>query len=113
MNNSIDCYFGEIYHRQDNNCLHFSAKVWAKETGGEFKGVYDFLHGKCSLATARKFKKLKEPVSPCIAVFKGGTETHIAIFIRGKILHFTEAGVQYQPLDVVMFGFSHVRFYLC
>lgn len=110
---SVDNYFGEIYNRKANNCLHFAAKVWADQTNVEFQGVFDFLHGKCSLSTAKKFKYLKKPHSPCIAVFKGKFETHIGIYIRGKILHLTESGVLFQRIEDASISFYKVRFYTC
>lgn len=110
---SVDKYFGQVYDRQTNNCLHLAARVWADETGQEFQGVFEFLHGKCSLSTARKFTKLEKPVSPCIVIFKGGEDLHVGIYLRGKILHFAEDGVQYQPLHVVSLGFLETVFYTC
>jgi hypothetical protein len=108
---SIDKYFGAVYNRKTFNCLHFTAKVWASETSHTFQGIYDFLNGKCALSTARRFKKLDKPISPCIVVFKGGLELHIGVYLRGKVLHICPDGVQYQPLDLVSIGFTETKFY--
>ncbi len=112
---SVDQYFGFNYDRTKFNCLHFAKLVWANETGAKIEDeIFNFDRwnkNKVSNKFARKFVKLKKPVSPCIAIFKGRIETHIGIFIRGKILHLTENGVQFQPVDVVSMTFFKVRFY--
>ena len=40
-----------------------------------------------------------------------GAAAHVGLFLRGRVLHIKQSGVEYQPLDVAIMGFKTHRFY--
>lgn len=109
---SIDCYFGIEYDLKKYNCLHFAAKVYSDLTNIEVsENVFNFFYGKFPLTEARKFKRLPAPESPCLVVFRVKNQIHIGVFIRGKVLHLCDDGVQYLPLETIAISFRETRFY--
>jgi hypothetical protein len=114
---SIDPLLDRVYHRQKYNCVHFSCDAWRHITGfdlaGRAAGVLRAVsEGQLLPSDMRAFKRLAKPVSPCIVLFNGRhVQAHIGVYYNGKVLHITESGVQYMPLDIALIGFESVRFY--
>lgn len=96
------------------DCSHFAAEAWEHETGENLADRLDGIFEEkrtARLSIARKFKRIKEPVSPCIVVMQPEKrEPHVGVFIRGRVLHLRERA-EFMPLDVARRGFSKVRFY--
>jgi len=77
-------------------------------TGRDLKKRLErFLNGKGS------FKKLQEPISPCIVFFTNGkrSSAHVGLFYCDKVWHLTGRGVQYVELEIISMNFRETRFY--
>ncbi|EOQ73462.1 hypothetical protein [Acinetobacter lactucae] len=93
---------------KDYTCNDFLCEAWERVTGKDLKKRLDrFLNGK------GRFKKLTEPISPCIVFFTNGSRssTHVGLFYCDKVLHLTGRGVQYVPLEIISMNFRETRFY--
>lgn len=116
---SVDKYLDRTYHRRDYNCGHFVADVWRDLTGVDISAAVCGLwaptgQGRASLKQLRAFKRLREPVSPCIALLSPPRgQTHVGIYLRGRILHINPPGVSFDLLEVATLGFAHTRYYEC
>lgn len=113
---SIDGLFNRQYDTEHYNCVHFLCDAWQHVTGQDLKQRMDgFLTAvssmKASRQTMRGFSRLSAPVSPCIVLMKNRFNSHVGLFYQGRVLHLSEAGVQWMPLPVATFGFQVVRFY--
>lgn len=114
---TIDAFFHKRYNRQSYNCAHFVCDVWAHETG---QRIDDSLE--CFLRPPKErrvdpglrniFEKLQKPVTPCIVLMqRRKSPPHVGIYLRGRVLHIHELGVEFQPVDVVSRGFDKIGFY--
>lgn len=116
---TFDDYFARRFNRQTYNCLHFARDVWLDVTGVDLTGRLDGLLGavagrRVSRDHPAGFVRLARPSSPCLALFQRPRSTpHVGIYLRGRVLHIHERGVEYQPIDVAMRGFATVRYYTC
>lgn len=116
---STDKYFGRKYGRRSYNCARFACDVWRDLTGQDLS---DALQGmmagrgdaRAVVSQLRQFARLEAPVDPCLALFQFHRESpHVGVFVRGKVLHITAGGVQYQPVCVIGLGAKKVGFYAC
>ena len=116
---NLDKYFFRKYDRKNYNCTHFVCEVWQELKGFDLSGpLAGFLHDPDErhvlLNDLRAMRRLTAPESPCVALFKANrAPPHVGIYINRRVLHIQERGVEYQPLEVVKFGFQSVRFYTC
>lgn len=116
---SIDRFLGRKYNKQAYNCAHLVAEVWQAETGIDIAHkLAGFLRPPRERSVAfelrRAFRRLEAPQSPCIVLMtRPHSVPHVGIYLRGKVLHIHEVGVEYQPIDVATRGFNTVRFYTC
>ncbi|OTG78415.1 hypothetical protein B9T31_17600 [Acinetobacter sp. ANC 4558] len=104
---SIDNLLDRTWSR-DYTCNEFACEAWKQITGKDLsKRIYKALSGK------GRFKRLEEPISPCIVYFKNSdtSPTHVGLFYCDKLLHLTSRGVQFVPLEVVAMHFREVSFY--
>lgn len=117
MKKSIDCLLGRRYHIDNYNCAHFLADAWQHVTGDDIR---EHLQGWLRPVPDRQFIKsdiawfeiIGRPESPCIVVFQGKNKSpHVGLFYCNRVLHITESGVHFVPLDLARIGFSRVRFY--
>lgn len=116
---SVDSLFYHRYDRNTYNCAHFLVDAWKCIVGDDISDkITGFLlpakerHGGAYLR--KHFYPLGKPQSPCIVLMhKTRQAPHVGMFIRGKVIHIQESGVQYMPLDIATFGFDKVRFYAC
>ena len=114
---SIDSFFHRIYNREKYNCAHFVCEVWQSLTGESIAHKLGGLleppksrHVRFDLR--RQFVRLERPETPCIALMqRRGSAPHVGIFLRGRVLHIHELGVEYQPIDVASRGFEKIGFY--
>lgn len=101
---SVDPYFARTFHRETYNCLHFARDVWRDATGEDLDTR---LHG-----LRRRLKRIERPTDPCLVLMqRPNSQPHVGIFIRRSVLHITELGVEFQPVDVASRGFKTVRYY--
>jgi hypothetical protein len=115
---STDQFMGRVYNARSYNCAHFVCDVWEQETG---QHIGDTLAGVLHAPRERKLKLpdvhrvtvLASPESPCLVLMRNRWESHVGVYLRGKVLHLIETGVQYVPLDVACIGFPKVRFFRC
>lgn len=114
---SIDTFFHKKYDRNSYNCAHFVCDVWQHVTGEDLTlRLVGFLQApanrKAVLSDLRSFQRLQTPQSPCLALMqRRGSAPHVGIFIRGRVLHIHEMGVEFQPIDVASRGFERIGFY--
>ena len=100
---SIDDYLERNYDIDKQNCGHFVVEVWKDLTGQNIAGVcaafLDAEMTKTRMEAREGLMHIRKPESPCIVVMKSPhTETHVGVYIKGKILHLSENGVRYEPL---------------
>lgn len=114
---NIDKYLDRIYNARTYNCAHFVCEVWKEfnntnieyalkgaMTGSRNRGLH--AHRLDSL------ERVATPSGACLALFQANRkDPHVGIWIDGKILHITEMGVQWSPLEILMIRFNQVRFY--
>lgn len=116
---SWDSLLAKKYDKNRYNCAHFTIDAWKLITGEDvseaFKGLLaPVKDNKASMSLRSGFKRLQEPVSPCIVLFNSkGKTPHVGVFYQGKVFHLREQGAIYCPLDVAMIGFKQRRFYTC
>ena len=77
--------------------------------------VYVFFPAAAGYARFRAdFLRLDAPSPPCVVLMtRPRFQPHVGLFWADKVLHITEQGVAFQPLDVVSVGFTKIRFYQC
>lgn len=113
----IDAFFHRKYNRQTYNCAHFVSEVWETVTGESIAHkMAGFLlppsERYVSPDLRRIFRRLTRPENPCIVLLqRSGSPAHVGVFIRGRVLHIHERGVEFQPIDVVSRGFEKIGFY--
>lgn len=116
---SLDRFLGRTYHRRRYNCAHLAIDVWEHLTGRQVAdSVAGFLVPGATpavLGHVEAVRMLRVPVDPCFVLMRSPTrEPHVGVFHRGRIIHFASGRkVQFQPPDVVTFGYSRVRYFTC
>lgn len=119
MTYSIDKFYDREYNEKEYNCLHFVREVWLDITGKDIgtKLATFMLPAQDRTATFESrqyFQRVDTPVEPSIVLMgRARTPPHVGIYIGGKVLHIHPRGVELQPVDVAMRGFSTVRYYIC
>lgn len=114
---SIDPFLAKKYDRARYNCLHFTRDVWKAQTNVDITDKLSSLLNP-DTRTIRKgnlesFTRLDAPVDPCLVLMRRRKAApHVGVFVRGKVIHIHEMGVEYQPIDVATRGFESVRFYV-
>jgi hypothetical protein len=100
--------YAKVYNRKYYNCFTFAADAWLQITGDPiFIGV--LAQDDCLRTLFSAFYQLDKPSDPCVIIYGKGATLHIGIYTGGRVLHITEAGVVWQPLDT--FGSEKVRCY--
>jgi hypothetical protein len=115
---SIDPFLDRV-RKTNYNCLDFSREVWLAMFGEDIRQRLDKLcagvrsdGGRIMLSGLRGFTRLELPESPCFVVMqRSKVQPHIGLFIRGRILHLADKGVEYQPLTVARRYFTKIGFY--
>jgi hypothetical protein len=114
---NTDEFLDRRYHAKDYNCAHFACDVWAAATGTDLReSLSGFLTSparrRADLGQLRRVKWLARPESPCLVWCQRPGQSHVGVFLRGKMLHLLEqGGVQFMPLHVATVGFNKVRFF--
>lgn len=116
-NKSIDVFFHKKYNKDTYNCAHFASEVWeylCNESISKSLGNFllPFNQRTADMSLRHSFKKLKEPESPCIVLMqRHRCNAHVGVYVRGKVLHIQEHGVEFLPLNLVAIGFDKIGFY--
>lgn len=111
--------FNRQYNRETYNCAHFVCDVWKELTGKDIeKELSGFLRPpkerQAGMDLRRTFRKLEKPESPCVVLMqRPGTVPHVGVFVRGKVIHIHERGVEFLPLDIAARGFDRLGYYTC
>lgn len=105
------------WHDENYNCAHFLVDAWQELTGQDLSSVLFELctsHQKRLIVPdkLKHFKKLDQPITPCIALLRGTQQTHTGIYQHGNILHLSRAGMVNQPVAVAMQGFDSISYYI-
>lgn len=104
---SVDKYLVKRYDREAYNCLHFAREVWLDETGVDIGPLL-----RESSETPRSFRQLEKPQSPCLVLMRDtGHTPHVGIFLRDRVLHIHEFGVEFIPLSSLLLQFKSAKFY--
>lgn len=100
---SVDKYFSRKYKPGVYDCFDFAREVWRDLTGINLQ----------SMMHARGCIEIPKPVNPCLVFMERAKFVpHVGIFIRGRVLHIHDYGVEYQPMNVATRAFETVRFYI-
>lgn len=116
---SIDALYSKTYDKNAYNCAHLVADAWELVTGNSIQEALAVFLVPAKLRTApaslrERFVRHDKPVSPCVVLMRrANTPPHVGMYYNGRVIHITEVGVQYQPLDVVSRGFTNVGYYTC
>lgn len=113
---SIDPLLDRMEH-SNYNCFDFVREAWQFLTGEDIAGRVQGLlgavaHRRARVSDLKGFTRLKVPVSPCFAMFQRYKfDPHLGIFLDGKILHLTNKGVQFMPIEVARQYYLGVKYY--
>jgi hypothetical protein len=116
---SVDKYLDRTFDRSRYNCLDFVREVWLDLTGIDLASKLMGVFGCPSERTPsrkhfRAFREISNPGDMCLVYMESPkTAPHIGVFIRGRVLHLHERGVEYLPVDIAARGFKRVRYYAC
>lgn len=114
---SVDSFLSRIYDRDTYNCAHLAAEVWAFETGDDIAPILTgvlapAVERRAEWSLRRDLAALSRPTSPCIVLMRRPrTAPHVGVYLRGRVLHITERGVQFAPLEIATLGFKVIGFY--
>lgn len=97
--------------KQDYTCLHLVKDVWKDLTGQDLTEFLADTLAKPSQASARGFRRISDPVNPCLVWFKSFGQSHAGVYIDGKILHMGESATLFQR-QADMLGYREVRYYV-
>ena len=104
----------DLYQRERTdtyNCLDFAAEAWKIITGDDIE-----LDMRARNMDRRKFKRLKHPVSPCLAVmsFPASEELHVGVYLERNILHLGKLMVEYLSPSLAARSCNRkIRYYAC
>lgn len=113
-----DKYLDRQYQRGVYDCFHFAREVWLDVAGEDLAERMEWhlravSERSLTLSSIKRFERLQEPVTPCLVVMQNRDETpHIGVYWKGRVLHLTESGVEYQPPHIASRNHSHMRFVL-
>jgi hypothetical protein len=101
----VDKYLNRNYDFNRYNCGHFVADIWKDLTGEDISIICDsFLEGK--LESFRQKRQDRERLANppdngvCVVLMRNSSnDIHAGVWIDGQILHLTESGAKYEPLE--------------
>ena len=94
------------YDAQEYHCAHFACDLWQHLTGEDISqhfiaSLAPLDAAKVDWRARRRFKRLTDPVSPCLAVMRfPGLDTHMGIFLDSAIAQLTADGVTVLPVNI-------------
>lgn len=114
---SVDKYLNKVYDKRAYNCAHFVAEVWSDMFDYDLSiALTGFMRPRkerhVSIKDLRCFKRIDAPESPCIVLLQNYKEPpHVGIYLRGRVLHIQQSGVNFELLETVSVPFKKVSFY--
>lgn len=95
---SLDKYFGKTWTRE-YTCHSLASEVWEDLTGRTM--------------AIGQYENIDEPESPCIVFMSNNhrKDSHVGIFVDGRVIHLSVRGVQWIPVELLKMGFKEVSFY--
>ncbi len=120
-----DKYLSLKFDEQNFNCWAFVRLVWRDLTrvdlgdltpgpqARRWYGQRRALDAAARIAAlSPAFVRLLRPESPCLALaLRSGWTPHIGVVMRSNVLHLTESGARYEPVEAFGTGFDEVAFY--
>lgn len=117
---SIDPLFDRRFNRNNYQCAHFTTEACEYLLGWDltpaFGGLLRPVKDKYVDLKAMRgfFKSIPNPAHPCVVLMlREGISPHLGLYWKGRILHLTENGVRYEPVEVATMFFTKVRYYVC
>lgn len=105
---SIDLFLNRI-KKPGYNCADFAAEVWEYLTNTSAK----YLVADWAIQSRSRLKRVVHPINPCIIImYAKRVNPHVGIFVRGRVLHLTDVGVEFQPIETASRSFRNHRFYV-
>ena len=112
---SIDALLDRAYDRRHYNCLHYAGDCWLHLTGDErLSRVRESgLRSQGLVALFRGMTRGRQAtIAPSIALMETlEGELHIGVCWRRRLLHITEAGCQFLPIEALSSLYKNMRFY--
>lgn len=100
------------YDKDNYHCEHFLIDIYRELTGIDLSHKL-LVSGFFNIKNLRNFRKIIQPKSLSIVLFRDKNKAHVGLWYDNKVLHLDTKGVLLQPLDVVKIGFKRVDFYEC
>lgn len=117
MIKSVDPFYRKTFDEKNYNCLHFTSEIWLEHTGQNITEMLTSFLEEASTPKrriVRLFEEITVPEEPCIVVMqRPRVNPHLGVYLRRRVLHITEAGVEFQPVEVASRGFKTIRFFRC
>lgn len=94
----LDRYFGKQWSK-DYTCYNLASDVWKDLTG--------------LVLDVGNYEQLDKPQNPCIVFMTNNyrKDSHVGIFMDGRVIHLSIRGVQWIPLEWLEMQFKEVSFY--
>ena len=115
---SVDEYLDRRLIPEKYDCRHLVCEAWRDLTGEDLAARLGLVMAgpgerRVDRAMRRGFRRLDAPESPCIVIMQAHRrqQPHVALYLRGKVLHLQKHGVEFMPLSLAMRGFKSVKFY--
>jgi hypothetical protein len=110
-----DRYLSRRFDARTYTCWHFVRDVWRDLTGRDL-GLPAYSARVESLAeqhtSGATFVRLLRAESPCLALaLRPRVTPHVGVVLRRNVLHLTEKGARYEPIEAFGEGFAEVAFY--
>ena len=102
------------YDAHEYHCAHWAVDLWKELTGEDISGHFiaslvPLDAAKVDRASLRRFKRVKAPSTPCIAIMRfPGMDTHMGIFVDNSIAQLTADGVTVLPVNIFP---GEIRYY--
>ena len=113
MSKPIDHLLGERYHRQANNCLHFTARAWEYLTGDTRLRALQEGDMASMRSVLRAFRQVDGPtVEPAVMVMEYPYgDTHMGVCYQRRLLQLTQKGASFFDIHIAQIMYRHLRYY--
>lgn len=113
---NVSDYLARQYHPAEYNCLHFARDVYYELTGIDIRErLEEVFVDPATLGPGhvRAFHAIESPADPCLVVMTRGRETHIGVYLHGRLLQLNPQGASFPQFDLVRPTYRKVRFFTC
>lgn len=115
---SIDPLLTRHYNPENYHCVNFlidaAQYLFEQDYSDSFIGLTSSLHEslKTSRHTVIQNRRIAEPTDGTIVLMTNVKQSsHVGLFYCGKILHLTEMGVHFLPINTVSRFYKRIRYY--